>query len=288
MKKFRLLFPLISLIVLSGCGGPKIDKALENSRSLSSYTMTIESKQNGVTSNSVIEVDSINAVSKQTSSITSDDISKDIIVYSEVVDGKFVSYTKGLLGDNWYVAESEAHSIDDEKISSIFYIGETEFKKVKSSKGLYKYEVNKDLINFGYGDFKCYVYTDGEYIVKIELISEEPEFNETISFSNINKTEVVVPDEVKESAKKLGEVDFSNIDTSIIDDFDLSSIDGFDNVTEYFNSDDVQSKLEEAKGLIQSEDVQKQIDEAQKAIQSEDVQKQIKEAQERAKALLGN
>lgn len=295
MKKCRLiLYSLVSLIVLSGCGTPKIDKALENSRSLSSYTMKIESKQADVVSNSIIELDLNNNISKQVSSVDANGISKEITVYSETVDGKVISYTKGLIGDDWFVNESEAHSLNVEEISSIFYIGETEFTKVKSSdKGLYKYEVDNDLVNISNtSNAKCYVYTDGEYIVKIEVISEEPEFSETISFSNINKTEVVVPDEVKENAKKIGEIDFSNIDMSQFENVDLSGIEGLDEqldkAKEYMNSDEFKNQINDVKEYMNSDDFQKQLEEAQKTIQSEDVQKQIKEAQERAKALLGN
>lgn len=295
MKKSKiLLFSIISVLFLSGCGGPKIDKVLENMKNIKNYTMEVSLKQGSSESHVVFEVDLNNKVSKQTSNISVAGVTNDSIIYSQVNDNKLTTYTKGILGDNWIFNEVEGATLEEsDEASDIFSLDKSKFKKVKgSSKNVTKYEVDLSDTDKA-SDTTCYVYTDGKYITKIEMVSESSNYKSIITYSNIDSTSVVIPDEVKENAKKVTDIDLSDIDMSALDNFDFSSIDvgdmkeQIDKAKEYINSDEYKNKLNEIKESINSDELKSKLDEVQNYMNSDEYQRQIQEAQERAKSLLG-
>ena len=305
MKKSKLiLFSIISILFLSGCGSVKIDKALENMKSAKSYTMNVE--LSGSVSKSKIEQDNVNSITRQTSSVVTNGVSKEMIVYSQISDNKLISYTKGMFGDNWIYNEMDISSVDLGDESKALDLDSSKFTKVKSNeKGIYKYKADLSDTQDGEG-VQCYVYTDGKYVTKIEMLSDD--FNEVITFSNINSTFVTIPDDVKENAKKIGEIDFSNIDLSQYSDIDVAGINDetikeqFEKAKEYMNSDEFKNQMQKAQDYMNSDEFKNQMqkaqdymnsdefkDQMQKAqdyMNSEEYQRQMQEAQERARAFL--
>ena len=220
MKKSKLiLFSIISMILLSGCGSVKIDKVLDNMNNSKSYTMNVEITNDSITSKSKIEFDKSNGISRQTASVDLNGTPTETIMYTQVSDNKVISYTKGMFGDNWIYSEVEGTTIHLDGKTDVLNLEPSKFTKVKSNiKGIYKYEADLSGIEDGNG-VKCYVYTDGKYITKVEMTSDD--FNEVITFSDVDNTFVIIPDDVKENAKKIGEIDFSDIDLSQYNDIDI-------------------------------------------------------------------
>ena len=282
MKKSKLIFlSIISMFILSGCGTPKIDKTLENMKNLNSYTIKIENKQNNKVSNSVIEFDGNNNILKQTSNINLNGTSKETITYTQLNDNKLTTYTKGILGDNWIINEVEGN-LNNNELSEIVNLDSSKFKKVKSnSKGTYKYEVDTSSLKKT-ANIKYYIYTDGKYITKIEMTSDDLSLNEIIIYSDINNTKVIIPDEVKENAKKINEIDLSSIDIPQLDNYEIPNIDTsaikeqIDAAKEYMNSEEFKSQIKQAQ------------EQAKEYMNSEEFQNQIKQAQERANSMFGN
>ena len=299
MKKSSLiLLSIISIFLLSGCG--KIDKALNNMKDLKSYTMKMESTSNGNTSSTVLEFDYNNKVIKETSVSRLGNKDIEDITYTQILDNSVVSYSKGVFGDNWIYDEvsSEYRNVFKEASENIFVDEVDEvlsfdtslFKKVKSDiKGMYKYQIDLDELS-DYIDFEYSVYTDGKYITRINISSGN--ISEVLTFSDFNSTTVVIPDDVKENAKKIGEIDLSNIDLSQYSDIDVSDIDNdaikeqIEKAKDYMNSDEFKNQIQKAQDYMNSEEYQKQLQKAQDYMNSEEYQRQLQEAQERARALL--
>ena len=283
MKKSKLIFlSIISIFILSGCGTPKIDKTLENMKNLNSYTMKVENKQNNTVSNSIIEFDGNNNILKQTSNINLNGTSKETITYTQLNDNKLTTYTKGIIGDNWIINEVEGKFNDNKEITKITSLDTSKFTKVKSSsKNIFKYEVDSNKKE-SIADIKCYVYTDGKYITKIEISSESTNLNEVITFSNMNNTNVTIPNDVKENAKKLNEVDLSNIDIPQLDNYEIPNID----------TSAIKEQIDAAKEYMNSEEFKNQIEQAQEQVKdymnSEEFQNQIEQARQRANSMFGN
>ncbi len=294
MKKSKLIiFSIISMILLSGCGSlkvAKIDKVLDNMNNSKGYTMNVESTVDEVTSKSKMELDKNNNIFRQTSNVDVNGVSTEVIVYTQTVDNKVISYTKGMFGDKWIYSEVEGTSADLDDKNEVLNLDPSKFTKVKSSeKGVYKYEADLSGIEDGEG-VHCYVYSDGKYITKIEMTSDS--LNEVITFSDVDNTFVIIPEDVKENAKKIDEIDFSDVDTSIIENFevpnmDTSSIkDQIERAKDYLNSEEYQSKLHEVQDYINSDDFENEIREMQDYMNSGEYQRQVQEAQERARAFL--
>ncbi len=315
MKKSSLiLLSIISIFLLSGCG--KIDKALNNMKDLKSYTMKMESTSNGNTSSTVLEFDYNNKVIKETS--VSKLGNKDIedITYTQILDNSVVSYSKGVFGDNWIydevsseyrkVFKEASENIFVDEVNKVLSFDTSLFKKVKSDiKGMYKYQIDLDELS-DFIDFEYSVYTDGKYITRINISSGN--VSEILTFSNFNSTTVVIPDDVKENAKKIGEIDFSNIDLSQYSDIDVSDIDNdaikeqiekakeymnsdefkdqMQKAQDYMNSDEFKNQMQKAQDYMNSDEFKDQMQKAQDYMNSEEYQRQMQEAQERARAFL--
>ncbi len=295
MKKSKLiLFSIISIVFLSGCGGPKIDKVLENMKNAKSYTMNVDLNQGSSESHAVFEVDLGSNISKQTSNISVSGVSNDSTIYSQVIDNKLTTYTKGIFGDNWIINEVDGVALEENKeTSDIFSLDKSKFVKVKSSsKDITKYEVDLSDTDKP-GDLKCFVYTDGKYITKIEMMSESSNYNSIITYSNINSTSVVIPDDVKENAKRITDINLSDIDMSKLNNFDVSGLDigdlkeKIDKAKEYINSDEYKNKLNEIKDNISSDDFNSIFEQAQEQLNSSEYQRKVQEARDRANSILG-
>ena len=235
MKKYYLLFlSIISIFLLSGCG--KIDKALNNMSNLKSFTITFEEIDNGSVSHYVYDVDVINKTVKETGSVNFGDDSKEYVSYSQYIDGKFVTYTSSIFSDDWVYDEFMTGSVDDYPFDGVLYASScyyddidvvlsfdsSVFKKVKSDKkGFYKYLIDLEDLNDIVG-LDYYVYTDGKYVTEIEMAYGSRKV--TFSFSNFNNASVIISDSVKENAKVVDDIDFSNIDLSKLNAIDVSGI----------------------------------------------------------------
>lgn len=293
-KSSLLLLSIISLVLLSGCSNTKLEKVLKNMNSLNNYTMKMEYATNDSKSTSITELDVTNNIIKETSVVKSKNNEIESVEYIQLVDDKAVSYSKGVLGDNWLYNESSGEFFDIEDYTVTFSQDASLFKKVKSDrKGFSKYQVNTEVFGdnsiFSYV-VECYIYTDGKYITSMEYASDD--ISLVISFSDFNNTTVVIPDDVKENAKKIGEIDFSDIDLSQYNDIDISDIDNdaikeqIEKAKEYMNSDEFKNQMQEAQDYMNSDEFKEQMQKAQDYMNSEEYQRQMQEAQERARAFL--
>ena len=296
MKKSKLmLFSIISMILLSGCG--RIDNALNNMKDLKSFTITVEQTENDNVSRFVYDVDVINKTVRETGNYNLSAGAKEYVSYSQYIDGKFVSYTSSIFGEGWIYDEFYTDSVSDDSIFGVLYASSCNyddidvvlslepsvFKKVKSEKkGIYKYTIDLEELN-DIVDFNYYIYTDGKYVTKIEM--EYGSVSEIISFSNFNNASVIIPDSVKENAKEVENIDFSDIDFSQLNDIDILGIDNdfileqYEQAKDFFNQDVLNSD---------SDDFEKKIQEVQDYMYFDEYQRQIQAIQERTRELLNH
>ena len=144
-KSSLLLFSIISIIFLSGCSNVKLEKVLKNMNSLNNYTLKIEYTTAETKTTSITELDVVNKVIKETSLVKSSSSEIESTEYIQLVDDKIISYSKGVLGDNWLYSESNGEFFDIGDYTVTFSQDTSLFKKVKSDKkGYGKYQINTE------------------------------------------------------------------------------------------------------------------------------------------------
>lgn len=190
--------------------------------------MEYEGEKSSMKIDANVKMDIKNDIMDMDMSMDMGGMSFDVKTYSEKVDGKQITYTQDLFGDGW------TKSTDEEEEStevSNFIPNGTNIKEVKSDiDGMTKYEmtITADEVNELMGEtgdlagteemtfkenvvLEVYVNEEG-YIGKMVMdltdVYETTEGTEenitkcvvTFEFSNLNKTSVSIPEDVKNSA----------------------------------------------------------------------------------------
>ncbi len=255
MKKIITLLCVVLLLVV-GCGNKGLspqevfDKASETMSGVDNFAIklglemeaTIDGEKQNIAININGKSDVKNKVSDMEIAMNLGNMTFNIKSYAEEVDGKTITYTQNILGDNYTKVVDETASsemIDLEEISKIINSSK-EVKKIKSDiEDLDKYEVtvaredlddvfasigtltgedisgleiNSDLVMYAYINKDGYVSKMSIDMTDLIVPEDGVEYNKlllTMEFSDLNKTTVTIPEDVKANAVEESEEEIS-------------------------------------------------------------------------------